>query len=330
MDAPYAPAEYKNRSTGLTLFGLAEILLGGLCLLVAPLTLFGQVMAAKATGEPPNFKMAIPSALMYVGLAVMFVWLGIGSMKGRRWARAISLVLGWSWLLVGLVTLVMTTWILPSVLRASNEAGQVPPAALAVAMLFALGFTAVFFVLIPGAIVLFYRSPHVKATCEAMDPTPRWTDACPLPVLAVALWCWFASAMMLSMPLAYNGALPLFGFIITGLPGMLIFAVLAAALGYAGWSMYRLQLTGWWLVFIILAGLTISNMVTFAKVDLATMYREMGFPEQQIAHIERINVFGPTQIVMWTAMFMIPVLGYLLFIKKYFRSAPPAPALSPA
>jgi hypothetical protein len=34
-------------------------------------------------------------------LAVALIWLGIGSIKARRWARALLLIFSWSWLVMG-------------------------------------------------------------------------------------------------------------------------------------------------------------------------------------------------------------------------------------
>ena len=85
--------EFKDRQTGLIVFGILEILLGCLCALLVPLMIWGQAMSAQATGGAPNFRMAIPGALVYAMLAVALVWLGIGSMRFRRWARALLLIL---------------------------------------------------------------------------------------------------------------------------------------------------------------------------------------------------------------------------------------------
>ena len=44
---------YKDRSTGLVIFGILTLLLGCLAGLFVPLMLFGQMMAAKAPNAPP-------------------------------------------------------------------------------------------------------------------------------------------------------------------------------------------------------------------------------------------------------------------------------------
>src|SRR5438876_987340 len=59
--ASTAPAslEFKDRRTGLIVFGILEILLGGLAALMIPLMVFGQVLAAKANQEPPLLRQII-------------------------------------------------------------------------------------------------------------------------------------------------------------------------------------------------------------------------------------------------------------------------------
>ena len=325
MEATYAPPAYKNRRTGLIVFGIALIALGALCLLFVPLMVLGQLMAAKTTGQS-NLRMVLPSLLMYGGLGVLFVTLGIGSVKGRRWARAVTLVFSWAWLATGVISIVMFIWIGPAFLSSISEAqGEpLPPAARTFMMLFAVGLLGVFFVLIPGSLVLFYGSSHVKATVEATDPQPRWTDTCPLPVLAVSLLAAFGAVTLLTMPVAYNGTIPLFGAILSGIPGSFIWLVLAALLGYAAWSLYHLRAAGWWIVLAVLVVFTISNAITFSRVDLMDLYRTMGYPEDQLELLERMNIFTSTQIVAWSVFWAIPLISYLLFIRKYFRREIPA------
>jgi len=324
MEAPYAPPAYKNRRTGLIVFGIALIALGGLCLLFVPLAALGQLVAAKTTGDA-NLRMVLPSLLIYGALGILFVALGIGSIKGRRWARAVTLVLSWAWLVTGVVSILMFIWIGPTFFDAVSETqGEpLPPAARTIMMIFAVGFMGIFLVLVPGLLVLFYGSSHVKATVEAMDPQPRWTDACPLPVLAVSLLAGFGALTLLTMPVAYNGTIPLFGTILTGFTGSLLWLVLAALLGYAAWIIYHLRVAGWWIVLSMLVVFAVSNVITFSRVDLMTLYRHMGYPEKQLELIEKFNIFTPTQIVMWSVLCMVPLIGYLIFIKKYFQQEKP-------
>jgi hypothetical protein len=316
------PPPFKDRRTGLILFGVLEILLGGLCLLLIPLMVFGQVMQSRLTGAPPAYRMILPAVGVYGALTVILVWLGIGSILARRWARALLLILSWSWLAVGLITGVVELVFLPRILAASAGPNQnLPAGAMWGMMIVIIGFVAVLFVAVPGSMVLFYRSPHVKGTCEARDPVARWTDACPLPVLGMCLWLGFGAWSLLLMPVGYGGVLPCFGVLISGWPGTILCLGLAALWFYLARASYRLQPQAWWLTAGVLIVLSASAWITFQRVDLLEMYRLMGYPAAQIEQMQRFNFFSGPTFAWWSLGAMLPVLGYLLWVKRFFRQA---------
>jgi len=86
-----------------------------------------------------------------------------------------------------------------------------PEAARTVAMIVALGFMGLLFIVLPGGLILVYQSRHTKATCEARDPVPRWTDACPLPVLALSLMLGFGVVLVTTHSLGHLVAGTLMG-----------------------------------------------------------------------------------------------------------------------
>jgi hypothetical protein len=92
LTVPLAP-DYKNRSGGLVVFGVLTILLGVICGLMVPMMLLGQLTKPQSADVPAiTLAMILPALLIYGGLAVAWVWLGIGSIKARRWARALLLI----------------------------------------------------------------------------------------------------------------------------------------------------------------------------------------------------------------------------------------------
>ena len=185
-------------------------------------------------------------------------------------------------------------------------------------------FLSILFIVCPLLWLLFYKSPHVKATCEARDPMTRWTDACPLPVLALSLWLLPGASMMSFMPVSANGVMPFFGMFLTGLAGSLLCLVMAALWAYAAWLLYRLDVRGWWLVLIAFLLMFVSTMLTYARHDMIEAYRLMGYPEAQIEQIQKTSLFTG-HLMTWLMLFcMVPFLGYILFIKKYFQPKAPA------
>jgi hypothetical protein len=311
-------------------FGALQILIGVLCLAMVPFMLLGLALAARTGGPAMNVRMMLPSAMVYLIAGGGFIWLGLGSIRARRWGRALSLVVAWSWLVIGVFTLAFTAFLLPRSFAAGAAAagGQpMPPGVQAMAVAVTLGILAVLFLILPGALVAFYQSRHVKATCEARDPAPRWTDACPLPVLAVCLWLWFGAATMLVMPLSGMSVLPLFGSLVSGFPAGVVFLALALGLAAVGYLILRLRLIGWWIMMVLMALSCASAAVTFARIDVMEFYRAMGYPQQQVDVLQQVGFAKETMMVLSLGV-MLPWLLYLLFVRRYFKRVE-SPAASP-
>lgn len=321
LEAPLP--DYKDRSTGLTVFGILTILMGCLVGLLM-LLMLGQMAMMKHINAPTvNGTALVPALFTYGVLAVALIWLGIGSTMARRWARALLLIFSWSWLVMGIIMTVIMPFVMAKVFtnlpRNPNGQPPMPPAAITGMIVFMVLFLAVFFVAVPAVWTFFYNSRHVKATCEARDPVTRWTDACPLPVLAICLWLAFSMLMMLVMPLMGHGVMPFFGMFLTGLPGALFCLVTAAVWGCAAWLLYRLDVRGWWLILVALVLFMASSLLTYSRHDIIEMYQLMGYPQAQIDQIQKSGLLTGNLMNWLMVCSMIPFLGYLLFIKKYLR-----------
>ena len=186
-------------------------------------------------------------------------------------------------------------------------------------MAFMFLFLGIFLVLLPAVWIYFYKSPHVKATCEARDPVTRWTDTCPLPVLALCLWLLFAVPMLLLMPIMGHGVMPFFGMFLTGLAGSLLCLVMAALWAYAAWLLYKLDARGWWLILIAFLVFMLSTLLTYARHDMIEVYHLMGYPEAQIEQIKNAGLLTGHRMNWLMLFFTVPLLVYIFFIKKYFR-----------
>jgi hypothetical protein len=324
MESTQVPAPYKDRSTGLIVFGILTLLLGCLSGLLVPLMLVGQMMSAQIGNGQVNFSLILPAVLMYGALAITLIWLGIGSIMARRWARALLLIFSWSWLITGVLAIGMMAFILPKTLAnlpSTATAGHpAPPAAVMGVVLVVMFLTnGVIFVVLPALWTFFYRSRHVKATCEARNPALCWTDACPLPVLALCLWLVFSVPMMAASSSMGHGVIPFFGMFLTGLPATLSYLVLAILWGYAAWLLYRLDRCGWWLILIAMCAFALSSVLTYSRHGVLEMYRLMDFPPAQIDQIQKSGLLTGNFFMWLSALFLLPFLGYLFFIRRYFR-----------
>ncbi|MDR3404013.1 MAG: hypothetical protein P4L99_16065 [Chthoniobacter sp.] len=314
-----ASSGFQDRKTGLVVFGILTALMGGLCALLIPLIFFSQSMAARS-GVPQNTQVLWSVVPIYGGLAVMLIWLGIGSMMARRWARALLLILSWTGLIIGVISIVFMAFAMPQILASTHAAGQpeLSASANSIVMVVMMIVMGVIYVVLPGTWLLFYRSRHVKATCEAYDPVARWTDRCPLPVIAVCLWLGFSSASMLLMAALYKGVFPLFGNFVVGPLGSVIYILTALLWGYCAWAFYKLEQRGWWIVVVTLCLFAMSAFLTYSRHDPLELYTLMGYPEQQIAQIQKLG-FLKGQTMAWFSLgAMVPFLGYLIYLRRFF------------
>lgn len=278
---------------GLVCMGLLEIVLALTALLAA--------MKMQRTGGQT---MLAPSAT-YAAAAMAFCWLGIGSILARRWARALTLITGWLWLVSGLIGLAGFVLMYPSVKNAG---------------LHVYGARPVLFLALPLVLVLFYGSRNVKATFEERDPRLRWTDRCPLPVLGITVFELLA-AMSLLATAVLHGALPGFGRIVSGAAALALAVVVAAMLAWAARGAYRVEPWGWWAAAAFWSVGAASLMVTVLHpFDWEELYRRMGFAARQLGTAGPSELGGPGQALWLWGISLVPWLLYLIWVRRFFAA----------
>jgi len=312
-------SDIRDRKTGLVVFGIFEILLGVFIALMVPVMIFGLAVSsalAKGSASSVSAGTMIPALLFYVLLATWFIWMGIGSIQARRWARALLLVTSWYWLISGVMALVFMLGFLSDMYDQMGKSGQMPRQIAAVMKYVMIGFVAVFHIIIPGVFVLFYGSRHTKATCEHRDTRIRWTDKCPLQVLAVSL---MSGCGAVCMPLMgfYGWVIPFFGFILTGFVGAVVALVTSVLLGYVAWGMYRSSVKAWWCAVVMMTAWGVSCCVTVSQVNLMDVYKKMNLPDQQLEVMKQFPFFSGHSMVLFCGVWVVAVLAYLVYARKY-------------
>lgn len=334
---------FNDRSTGLWIYGIVEIILGGVAALMIPFMLLGAAFSRQVAGGPMPAGSYVNGICSYALVAALLVTLGVGSIRARRWAWALNLILSWVWLIIGVVATVALTVLMPPIFAASfrQAAAQTPNApplptgVLAVILTFVIVFLSIFFVVLPIAFLLFYRRKDVEETCKRRDPVERWTDRCPLPVLAVSLLLGFGAVYCLLMAVT-TPLMPFFGRYLTGMAGAVVLVALAGIDVFLAYALYRLRLAGWWLAVSALVLRLISAILTFRRADLMQAYSKMGWSETRVQQMSANPAFrGGTIVLWWSVVAMLLFLGYMLWIKRYFHgrsfhgSAVPGGAVQP-
>ena len=307
---------YRDRRTALLIAGVLEILLGvGAWLIVGLMIFAASMVTAQGAGSKGSM---IPGIAVYGIAGLVFVMLGVGSIQARRWARALWLVVSSFWLIGGVLAAAVVALLMASVAGVES-----------ILLIAILSFFAVFMIGLPASLLAFYRSPHVKATCEAAAPEPCWTDGCPLPVLGAALW--FAS-MTLTLPWMgwlYGGLYPFFGHFVRGAAGHGLWIASGLLSGIATYGIYRRIHTLWLLGLVLVLVQGISATVTYAVVDPKELFAAMGIEGAALEQIERMGMIRPSYMIGSVAAAILPMVGLLLWARACFPKRSTEPAIPP-
>ena len=308
---PEAPV-YKDRTAGLLVFGIVKILFGIVCagfvLLMAVLT---ETAPRSGAGAAPPTAAFATNVVVYSLLSAYFFSVGIGSMRRRRWARALALIVSWIWLLAGVISIAFLALLLPRLVP-----DFAPGAAPALIMAVIFGTTFVLYIFFPAIFLLFYRSRHVQATCEAYDRKVRWTDRAPLPVLGVSLML-AASAVMMLAGLAY-AAVPLLGTILTGVPAMIVLLAIAGLMALLALQLYRLKLQAWWTLLLFQVAAVIVGAITMLRTNFDELYEKMGMMTPQLRAMHLGDLFRDPLLWLPIGAAWLGFFLFILWLRRFF------------
>jgi MFS family permease len=315
---PAAP-QYPDRSGWLTAFGIFQIVIACVIVGFIGILLLSLLISSKVPNQPATpWRIMMQVVVGYAGACVFFVVMGIGSIQARRWARSLMLAVSWLWFLGGAVGTLMYAFMLPRMFK-QTPGTQLPENVVLIMTVVMLIFMFAIFIVLPFVMLMFYRAPSVKATCERRDPMPRWTDCLPLPmlVLFVMLATGTVSFFLMAFTMPY---VAFFGRFITGWIGTVACIVLSGWWAYLSWGAYRLRISAWWATLISMIVVSLSGSFTFLRGDAAKMYTEMGMPAAQSA-MSAAMLRSPVFVGMMMSG-IIAFIVFLMFLRKYYAPAP--------
>jgi hypothetical protein len=316
---PTTPVQtYKNRRAGLVVFGILQIALGLLAALMSLFMVVGALAGNAAGPEAPPPRVMAPTALLYFAVAVMFVVLGIGSIRARRWARAIILALSWMWLIVGGMSSIGFVAMSPHMFDAlpQEQASMKPVIIGCMSVFFGL-----FFIVLPLVFVLFYRGPNVRATVEAVDAVPRWTDGMPLPLLVFAFWMLSGALSMMFAGAIYT-AFPLGPWMLHGVSSLVLMLAIAGVTVFIGLGSLKRMRAAWWTALVLLVVGVVYGAAFMRKIDVASWYKAMSMPmdPRQLEMVQ--SMVSSPFFFLWMAVMWALYLGLLLYVRRYFFGGP--------
>ncbi|MGZ8710163.1 MAG: hypothetical protein ACXW28_08055, partial [Thermoanaerobaculia bacterium] len=178
-------------------------------------------------------------------------------------------------------------------------------------------FLGLFFIALPLAFVLFYRTPDVRATVEALDPVRRWTDSVPLPVLGFALCMLFSGGTMVLWSFFYK-AIPIGPWMLEGLAVPVIGLFVSAVLLFIGLGSLKLNPAAWWTALgLFIVGAVYS--AGFMMADFDQWFEAMGMASdpQQVEMMK--TMYSSPFFYAWMGVTWVVYFGFLIYLRRYFK-----------
>lgn len=317
--APPAPP-FKNRRGWIIAFGVFEILIGCLVLLLMGVAAFGMRMATARTQQPAlETRFIVITVIFYGAIAALFVVVGIGNTQVRRWARMVMLGISWAWLALGVLITAMMAFVMPMIMKSAQEKATqpMPEGFNTIFGVIMFAFLALFFIVLPLIFVAFYSGRNVKATYEYGGGA---TEAGPLtqkPMSVLFATAWFGLSVLGYLYVFASPVLPLFGHVFRGWQAILVAMALEAVVVWLVINIYRQTLTAWRVAIAMITFSWTSFLVTMTRMNMSDMYRAMGYNEVRASQVAPIANYMLAFSGVLTAAFLV----MLIVTRKHYRDA---------
>lgn len=304
---------HRDRSLHLMLIGMPALLLGFVAVVYAPLEVYPLYMFSEGGRfHYPGFGfgsfMFGNIAVQIVGyylVALIFIPLGYGHLRRRRWVRSYALALLWFWLIVGAPLAVLFLFMLLSVKELS------PLLAWLIILLTLFSYLG-----LPFVLIRFYRSDNVRLTLEQSDARSIWIDQTPVPRLVLMLLFGFYFVFV-HFPLMFRGIFPFWGRFLLNLEGMFLIDISLWILGILWFGIVKRKLWAWWGSIAYFLLLFVNSMITFLKVPYSQILSLLSFPDYEMKILQGI----PLNRYHLMAAFGLPMMLTIIAIaisRKHF------------
>jgi hypothetical protein len=304
----------RDRSGLLTLVGVVEILLGALSLAVGVLGVAAIAIGARLS---PAMEAVPRSALVldlafYAGTGAFLFTMGVGTMRAKRWARAMMLVVCWPGMLGILLGSILLAFVAPVLLQGISD-DPVNTRNVAIVLFAVCGVLA----LVPLAFIVFYERPSVREMFASRDPRPTWVDSRPLPILGMALALVAGGAgMVLSAPWHLTIQ---FGYVLTDWRAAVVTALNGLVWTWLGLQIYWMTKGGWWANVVWGTVAHLSVWISLRRIPLASMFwLYQGRHNGDDATTAFTTTFDAYAAWLVAASLLIWI-GTLLWLRRYYR-----------
>jgi hypothetical protein len=244
----------------------------------------------------------------YYLIAMLCIPLGYGHVWVRCWARTLFLTLLWCWLVVGVPLMIIFLLVLFS------AKDLTPVVVVAVTAVLLLSYP-----LVPLLLIRFYNGRNARKTFETRDPNIYWSERQPMPVLVLGALSLFY-AVVLHVPIFFNGLVPFFGQWLYGLQGIVVLTILIMSLLFLTWGILNRWAWAWWGSLTYFGLLTVSTVLTLVGSSYLGLLSKMDFPPAEVEMLDGVPVSG-LHLAAFVGLPLILTLVAIVLSKRYFGAS---------
>lgn len=268
----------------------------------------------------------VSTGLLMALFAAEIIWLGVGTVRLRRWAGDLFLAVGWLFGVLVAAYVVALIFYLPRIIAETSammqvQSGTTDPRQVQVMQITLLVTMVVgfFLYLVPPLVaILVFRMKSVKRTFAQHDRKPSWTDGLALPVLICWVWMVQMSVSVLGMAPGYGPVYQQMGLVKESWEAVAIMLGVGVLAGVCAWGILTRKAWSWYGCFGMSLLMAAFAWIFVVGTDFAGMYRKMGMSEEQVKPIMAFNGGGS----MYTVPAVLIAGGIILFLlmtKRCFR-----------
>jgi hypothetical protein len=305
---------HNDRSLILILIGIPTLLFGIVAAIYGPIEFYPLYMfteGGKFYYEGFGFGsfMFANIALQIVGyyiVALIFIPLGYGHLRQRRWVRNYALALLWFWLVVGAPIAVLFLLMIFSV-------KDYQP--VLVGMI--LAFTGFSYPFLPIILIRFYNREDVLLTLEQHDQRKGWWDQTPIPILVLVL-LFGLYVIFLHVPLLLRGIFPFFGNFLINLDGMFMIDAAILSLLFLLVGVIKRKRWAWWGSLIYFSLLLFNTVFTLTQVSVPKLLDALQLPATEMDILQGIPLSRYHLMVAFGLPLSLTIIAVIVS-KRYFE-----------
>ena len=251
----------------------------------------------------------------YYVIAALFIPVGIGHVKLRRWALSLTQLYIWFWLGAGILLFGDFILLIPSVLRLDLSQDVL------LFQLVTVGVSSLFFlVLLPILALWLYKRETVKLAFEEHDSNKYWTERYPFPLL-VLLLLYVIMIVAMHTAIFFQGLFPMFGQILLGRPAAYIIALCILTLGILIYGTVQLKKWAWWSSLVYISLLTVSSVMSFSGHRFYDIIVMMNLPTYEMELLDKMVILHDYPLVGLFAAPLLITLGLVIYSRRYFENS---------